>query len=57
MAEETIRGIDASGHWPGKVTTEISEAGPPLGRPGLLPAASGRLRAPFPRQAAEATKR
>ena len=28
MAEETIRDVDASGHWPGKVVTEISEAGP-----------------------------
>jgi peptide-methionine (S)-S-oxide reductase len=28
VAEETIRDVDASGHWPGKVATEISEAGP-----------------------------
>ena len=28
VAEETIRDVDASGHWPGKVVTEISEAGP-----------------------------
>ena len=28
MAEETIRDVDASGHWPGKVVTKISEAGP-----------------------------
>ena len=27
VAEETIRDVDASGHWPGKVTTAISEAG------------------------------
>jgi peptide-methionine (S)-S-oxide reductase len=27
VAEETIRDVDASGHWPGKVVTEISEAG------------------------------
>ena len=27
VAEETIPDIDASGHWPGKVVTEISEAG------------------------------
>jgi peptide-methionine (S)-S-oxide reductase len=27
VAEETIRDVDASGHWPGKVMTEISEAG------------------------------
>ncbi len=28
VAEETIVDVDASGHWPGKVVTEISEAGP-----------------------------
>ena len=28
VAEETIRDFDASGHWPGKVVTKISEAGP-----------------------------
>jgi peptide methionine sulfoxide reductase MsrA len=28
VAEETIRDVDASGHWPGKVVTEITEAGP-----------------------------
>lgn len=28
VAEETISDVDASGHWPGKVVTEISEAGP-----------------------------
>ena len=27
MAEETIADVDASGHWPGKIVTEISEAG------------------------------
>jgi len=27
-AEATIPDVDASGHWPGKVVTEISEAGP-----------------------------
>jgi peptide-methionine (S)-S-oxide reductase len=27
IAEETIRHVDASGHWPGKVVTRISEAG------------------------------
>ena len=26
IAEETIRDVDASGHWPGKVVTRISEA-------------------------------
>jgi peptide-methionine (S)-S-oxide reductase len=27
VAEETIRDVDAAGHWPGKVVTEVSEAG------------------------------
>jgi peptide-methionine (S)-S-oxide reductase len=27
VAEETIAAVDAAGHWPGKVVTEISEAG------------------------------
>lgn len=27
VAEETIRDVDASGHWPGKVVTRISAAG------------------------------
>jgi peptide-methionine (S)-S-oxide reductase len=27
VAEQTIGDVDASGHWPGKVVTEISEAG------------------------------
>lgn len=28
VAEETISDVDAAGHWPGKVVTKISEAGP-----------------------------
>jgi peptide methionine sulfoxide reductase MsrA len=28
VAEETILDVDASGHWPGTVVTEISECGP-----------------------------
>jgi peptide-methionine (S)-S-oxide reductase len=28
VAEETVPDVDASGHWPGRVVTEISEAGP-----------------------------
>lgn len=28
VAEGTIPAVDASGHWPGKVVTKISEAGP-----------------------------
>ena len=26
VAEETIRAVDASGHWPGKVVTRVSKA-------------------------------
>src|ERR671923_1370286 len=28
VAEEMIRDVDASGHWPGKTVTRLSEAGP-----------------------------
>ena len=28
VAEQTIADVDASGHWPGKVVTKVSEAGP-----------------------------
>jgi peptide-methionine (S)-S-oxide reductase len=28
VAEETIRDVGASGHWPGKTVTKVSEAGP-----------------------------
>jgi peptide-methionine (S)-S-oxide reductase len=28
VAEQTIAGVDASGHWPGQVVTKVSEAGP-----------------------------
>jgi peptide-methionine (S)-S-oxide reductase len=28
VAEDTIADVDASGLWPGKVVTELSEAGP-----------------------------
>jgi peptide-methionine (S)-S-oxide reductase len=27
VAEETIRAVDAAGHWPGKVVTRVSAAG------------------------------
>ena len=61
VAEEMIRDVDASGHWPGKTVTEISEAGPfweavaedqdwfQRYPHGCAPA--------FPRQGAEAAKR
>ena len=28
VAEDTIRDVDAANHWPGKIVTQISEAGP-----------------------------
>ena len=28
VAAETVADVDASGHWPGKIVTKISEAGP-----------------------------
>jgi len=28
VAEETVRDVDASGHWPGKIVTEVTELGP-----------------------------
>ena len=31
VAEETIRDVDAAGHWPGKAVTEVSAAGRFLG--------------------------
>ncbi len=42
IAQEATADADASGIWPGKVVTKVSEAGPFLGsrgrRPGLPPA-------------------
>jgi len=61
VAEETIRDVDASGHWPGKVVTEVSEAGPFWEAQAedqdyfqRYPEGCAR---PFPRQGAEAAKR
>ena len=49
VAEETIADVDAAGHWPGKVVTGTTKAGPFLAgrgrRSGLLPALSRRLHA------------
>lgn len=54
VAEETIRDVDASGHWPGKVMTRASQAGRFLVDP---PSCHDYLKrypvgcpAPFPRQ-------
>jgi peptide-methionine (S)-S-oxide reductase len=65
VAEETIRDVDASGHWPGKAVTEVTEAGPFLesdaadqdyfqGYPDGYPEGS---KVPFPRQGDEAAER
>jgi peptide-methionine (S)-S-oxide reductase len=61
VAEETIRDVDASGHWPGKTVTRVSEAGP------FLEAAAedqdyfqrypDGFPSPFPRRGAEAANR
>jgi peptide-methionine (S)-S-oxide reductase len=61
VAEETIRDVDASGHWPGKVVTEIREAGPfweaqAEDRDYFQRYPEG-CAPPFPRQDAEAAKR
>ena len=58
VAEETIRGVDASGHWPGKVVTEISEAGPfwqaEAEDQDYFQRYPDRCAPPFPRHGAEA---
>jgi peptide-methionine (S)-S-oxide reductase len=61
VAEETIRDVDASGHWPGRVATLVSKAGPflvdpprnqnylqrfPLGCPSPFPRRSEPVGAP-----------
>jgi peptide-methionine (S)-S-oxide reductase len=52
VAEETIADLDASGIWPGKVVTQVSEAGPfyeaePEDQ-DYLQRPAGRLHLPFP---------
>src|SRR5262245_62124209 len=59
IAEATIRDVDASGHWPGKVVTEVSEAGPFW---EAIPEDQDALQRypdlhPFPRTAAKAAGR
>jgi peptide-methionine (S)-S-oxide reductase len=62
VAEETIRDVDASGHWPGKCVTQITEAGRfledgPEQQDYLLhyPRYPEGRKQPFPRQGVEAT--
>lgn len=59
VAEETIRDVDAAGHWPGKVATRVSKAGrfweeAPEEQNYLHRFPVG-CRAPFPRQGSSAT--
>jgi len=61
MAEETIADVDASGHWPGKTVTEISEAGrfweAEAKDQGYFRRFPEGCRPPFPRSGAEAANR
>jgi peptide-methionine (S)-S-oxide reductase len=58
VAVETIPDVDASGHWPGKVVTKISEAGPfweaEAEDQGYLQRYPDRCAPPFPRPGVEA---
>ena len=61
VAEEMIRDVDASGHWPGKTATKVSEAGVfwemgPEDQDYFQRFPHG-CKPPFPRQSGEAEKR
>jgi hypothetical protein len=61
VAAETIADVDASGHWPGKVVAEISEAGRFLEAEAedqnYLQRYPGGCAPPFPRHGVEAAHR
>ncbi len=61
VAEETIPDVDASGHWPGKIVTEISEAGPfweaEADDQGYFQRYPDSCTPPFPRSGVEAASR
>jgi peptide-methionine (S)-S-oxide reductase len=64
VAEETIRDVDASGHWLGKTVTKISEAGRFLEDGAMVqdyllhyPDYPDASKPPFPRQGVEAADR
>jgi peptide-methionine (S)-S-oxide reductase len=61
VAEETIRDVDAAGHWPGHVVTEISEAGrfwqAEAEDQNYFQRYPDGCAPPFPRHAAEASSR
>jgi hypothetical protein len=54
VAEETISDVDALGHWPGKVVTKISDAGPfweaEVGDQDYFQRYLGGCAPPFPRR-------
>lgn len=61
VAEETIRDVDASGHWPGRVVTRISEAGlfweAETEDQDYFQRYAGACAPPFPRRDVEAANR
>jgi peptide-methionine (S)-S-oxide reductase len=61
VAEETIADVDASGHWPDKTVTEISEAGrfweAEAKDQGYFRRFPEGCKPPFPRSSAEAANR
>ena len=64
VAEETILDVDASGHWPGKTVTRVSEAGPFLEEGSKdqdyfqrYPDYPEGSKAPFPRHGVKAADR
>jgi len=64
VAEETIRDVDASGHWPGRTVTKVSEAGrfwedPAADQDYFLryPDYPDGSKPPFPRHSVEAARR
>ena len=61
VAAETIRDVTASGHWPGKVVTKISDAGPfweaVAEDQDFLQRYPGGCASPFPRRGVEAANR
>jgi peptide-methionine (S)-S-oxide reductase len=64
VAEETIRDVDASGHWLGKTVTKVSEAGrfwedPAKDQDYFLryPDYPDGAKLPFPRRSVEAASR
>ena len=61
VAEQTISDVDASGHWPGKIVTKISDAGPfweaEAGDQDYFQRYPDGCTPPFPRAGVEAANR